>query len=266
MRRPAAFTTEMNTSADPLALQVEDLRKNFSMGPDSVPVLDGVNLRLAGGAFEVVMGPSGSGKSTLLHLLAGLLTADEGRIRVAGKDIVGLKDDIMTRFRRRHIGLIFQDFNLVPTLTAEENILLPLMLDRRSPEPGRVDDLLGMLHLGTRRRHRPAKLSGGERQRVAIARALVSGPALVLADEPTGNLDALAGRGFCALLRETNRRTGCTILMVSHDPVVAATADKAHLLCDGRIVESFETRHDSSRVSSRYLATMQAVAATSNHD
>ena len=240
-----------------MALEVSGLSKGFGEGAGRVSVLDGLNLSLPRGSFDAVMGPSGSGKSTLLHVLAGLITADGGEIRVGGVSIRAMSDHDVTCFRRRRIGLVFQDFNLIPTLTAEENIALPLLLDRRAPDPAQIDALLAKLGLTQRRAHVPLKLSGGERQRVAIARALVNKPDIVLADEPTGNLDSPAGRAFCELLRQMNEEEGCTILLVSHDPVVAATASRVHLLKDGRFVDCFDTGNDASRVASRYLETMK---------
>jgi putative ABC transport system ATP-binding protein len=242
-----------------VALEVKRLVKTFGGGENPVTVLDGVDLTLERGGFAAVMGPSGSGKSTLLHLVAGLLTGDCGEIRVGGDLISGMDDATVTRFRRERIGLIFQDFNLIPTLTAEENIALPLLLGRKTPDPAAIDALLASLGLSQRRTHLPTKLSGGERQRVAIARALVTQPDIVLADEPTGNLDSPAGRAFCELLRTMNKEQGCTILMVSHDPVVAATAQRVHLLKDGRFVDDFGTNHDPAYVSSRYLRAMEDV-------
>ncbi|MDR2849895.1 MAG: ABC transporter ATP-binding protein [Verrucomicrobiota bacterium] len=241
-----------------LALEVKRLVKTFGGGENPVTVLEGVDLALARGAFAAVMGPSGSGKSTLLHLVAGLLTGDSGEIRVGGESISAMDDAAVTRFRRTRIGLIFQDFNLIPTLTAEENIALPLLLGRQTPDPAAIDALLARLGLAHRRTHLPARLSGGERQRVAIARALVTRPDIVLADEPTGNLDSPAGRAFCDLLRAMNEERGCTILMVSHDPVVAATAQRVHLLKDGRFVDAFDTNHEPARVSARYLEMSKA--------
>jgi putative ABC transport system ATP-binding protein len=240
----------------PPALQVRGLCKRYAAEPASVDVLKGIELELAPAAFEAVMGSSGSGKSTLLHLLAGLLSADEGEIIIGGESITGMDDETATIFRRRRIGLVFQDFNLIPTLTAEENITLPLLLERRAPDPETLEPLLERLALTARRRHLPSRLSGGERQRVAIARALVNNPAIVLADEPTGNLDAPASRAFCDLLSEMNEATGCTILLVSHDPIVAAAADRVHILCGGRLAAPFDTLHDSGRVAERYLASM----------
>jgi putative ABC transport system ATP-binding protein len=244
-----------------LALEVKRLVKTFGGSDNPVTVLDGVDLTLARGAFAAVMGPSGSGKSTLLHLIAGLLTSDSGEIRIGGDLISEMADAAVTRFRRNRIGLIFQDFNLIPTLTAEENIALPLLLDRKTPDPAAIAGLLARFGLAQRRTHLPAKLSGGERQRVAIARALVTQPDIVLADEPTGNLDSPAGRAFCDLLRTMNEERGCTILMVSHDPVVAATAQRVHLLKDGRFVGDFDTGHDPAYVSACYLRGMAAEGA-----
>ncbi len=239
-------------------LSVKNLRKSYPGAAQPVTVLNGIDLELASGSFESIMGASGSGKTTLLHLLAGLLTPDAGSVTIEGQEITTLADETATKFRRRRIGLIFQEFNLIPTLTAAENVALPLLLDRRQPEQKRLDELLERLGLSQRRHHLPSQLSGGERQRVAIARALVNDPALVLADEPTGNLDSPAGRDFCSLLREMNQTSGCTILLVSHDPIVAAAATRTHLMRDGRLAECFETHNDSALLSQRYLASMAA--------
>jgi putative ABC transport system ATP-binding protein len=240
------------------ALSATDLRKSFSMGEETVEVIKDLTFSLPQGAFEAVMGPSGSGKSTILHLLAGLLAPDSGTITIGGQDIGHMTDHDLTVFRRRRIGLIFQDFNLIPTLTAEENVALPLLLDKSEKEHrARVDELIEALGLSKRRRHLPAKLSGGERQRVAIARALAGDPAVVLADEPTGNLDSPAARDFCALLRELNKAKGYSILMVSHDPVVAAAAQRVHILRDGKFLDAFDTGNDPALVSEHYLAAMR---------
>jgi len=238
-------------------LEVKGLCKGFGAAPNRTTVLDCVDLTLARGAFAAVMGPSGSGKSTLLHLLAGLLAADSGEIRVGGASVSSMSDRDATIFRRRRIGLVFQDFNLIPTLTAEENIVLPLLLDRRSADRPALEALLERLGLARRRHYLPSALSGGERQRVAIARALVTRPEIVLADEPTGNLDSPAGRAFCDVLRRINADEGCTILLVSHDPVVAAAARRVHLLRDGRFAGVFDTGHDAALVSQRYLELME---------
>ena len=244
-----------DSPAEP-ALLVRGLAKSFGTPADPLPVIRGADFDLAPGAFEAIMGPSGSGKSTFLHLVAGLLAPDAGSIRIAGRDMAGLDDAARTAFRRRHLGLVFQDFNLVPTLTAEENVALPLLLDRRRPDPARIGSLLSTLGLADRARHLPSALSGGERQRVAIARALAAGPDLVLADEPTGNLDSPSAKAFCALLARLNREFRCTILLVTHDPVVAAAASRVHLLRDGRFLDSFPTDASPALVSARYLDAM----------
>ncbi len=239
------------------AVNVAGLAKTYGAGENAVPVIKGLDFSMEKGAYEAVMGPSGSGKSTFLHLLAGLLKADAGTVEIGGRTLTGLGDDDLTLFRRRHIGLIFQDFNLIPTLTAEENVALPLLLDgTETANKAHVDELLDALGLSNRRHHLPAKLSGGERQRVAIARALAGNPDVVLADEPSGNLDSPAARALCDLLRKLNRKLGCTILVVSHDPIVAASADRVHLLRDGTFAGDFETDGNVERVMERYLATM----------
>ncbi len=239
------------------AVTVTGLAKTYGAGETAVPVIKGLDFSMEKGAYEAVMGPSGSGKSTFLHLLAGLLRADAGTIEIGGSTLTGLDDDALTLFRRRHIGLIFQDFNLIPTLTAEENVALPLLLDGTEAAQRRhVAELLDTLGLAHRRHHLPAKLSGGERQRVAIARALAGDPDIVLADEPSGNLDSPAARALCDLLRELNRKLGCTILVVSHDPIVAASADRVHLLRDGLFTGEFETNGSVERVMECYLAMM----------
>ena len=239
------------------AVQVTGLSKTYGRGENAVPVIRNLDFTLEKGAYEAVMGPSGSGKSTFLHLLAGLLAPDAGTIEIGGRNLTGLDDNALTLFRRRHIGLIFQDFNLIPTLTAEENVALPLLLDgTEAAHRDHVGALLETLGIANRRHHLPAKLSGGERQRVAIARALAGNPDVVLADEPSGNLDSPAARALCELLRQLNRKLGCTILVVSHDPVVAASADRVHLLRDGAFTGSFETGGDVERVMERYLAAM----------
>ncbi len=240
------------------ALKITSLRKTFGDGALSVPVIKDLDFAQAKGAFEAVMGPSGSGKSTFLHLIAGLLAPDAGSIEIGGREIAGLPDAEITLFRRRHLGLIFQDFNLIPTLTAEENVALPLLLDGTERQNRRhVEEVMDFLGLGDRRGHLPEKLSGGERQRVAIARALAGNPDIVLADEPTGNLDSPAAKALCGLLRQLNGEMGCTILVVSHDPIVAASADRVHILRDGRFLDAFETGGNVEHVTERYLAAMK---------
>ena len=206
----------------PVAVKTIGIHKTFGRSDTAVEVVKNLDFSLAQGKFEAIMGPSGSGKSTLLHLIAGLLSPDAGSISIGGQIITSMNDHDMTVFRRRNIGLIFQDYNLIQTLTAEENIALPLLLDHAKNNGDRIEKLMDTLGLMPRRKHLPTKLSGGERQRVAIARALAGNPAVVLADEPTGNLDSPAAHDFCALMKQLNRETGCAILMVTHDPVIAA--------------------------------------------
>jgi putative ABC transport system ATP-binding protein len=219
-------------------LVVENVVKRFRQGDRAVSALDGVSLDVPQGQFLAIMGASGSGKSTLLHLMAGLTKPDEGRVLVAGADLVSMGDKDLTLFRRHHIGLVFQSFNLIPTLTAEENVLLPLMLDGRNGDAGdaKVNELLLRLGLSGRRGHRPDAMSGGEQQRVAIGRALVTDPAVILADEPTGNLDSANSRSVCELLRDLSAVHGKTIVMVTHEPSVAAYASEVAVLKDGKLV------------------------------
>jgi putative ABC transport system ATP-binding protein len=216
------------------------LTRTYGHGDSAVHALRGVSLDLAPGSFTAVMGPSGSGKSTLMHLLAGLDTPSSGTVKVAGQDISRMRDRDLTRLRRRHIGFVFQSFNLLPTLTAEENILLPQSIAGKRPPAEEVDALLERVGLIERRSHRPAELSGGQQQRVAIARALITRPTVLFADEPTGNLDSQAGAGILELLRAAVDVDGQTTLMVTHDPRAAAIADRVLYLTDGRIVADIQ--------------------------
>ena len=218
-------------------------------------VLKDFSLTLGAGGFEALMGPSGSGKSTFLHLAAGLLAADAGSIVIGGTDVTRLTDSAAARFRRRHVGVVFQAFNLLNEKTVAENIVLPLRLDRARPDTARFEKLVGVLGLGDKLQKKPEQLSGGERQRVAIARALMAGPDVVLADEPTGNLDVQAAKELCALLKELNATSPSAILVVTHDPVVAATATRVNFLKDGRIVAAHDTHGDAERVARLYLET-----------
>jgi len=222
-------------------LVVKNVVKRFRQGDDYVTALAGISLEVHAGQFLAVMGFSGSGKSTLLHLMAGLATADSGEVIVNGTDLEKLNDRELTLFRRRHIGLVFQSFNLIPTLTAQENIALPLMLEKRSAGEidAKVEELMKSLGIIGRRKHRPDALSGGEQQRVAIGRALVTDPAVILADEPTGNLDSTNSRAVCELLRDLSVIHNKTIVMVTHEPSVAAYATEVAVLKDGKLVERF---------------------------
>lgn len=201
------------------------------------------------------MGPSGSGKSTFLHLAAGLLLPDSGAIEVGGAVVTSMSDGEATKFRRRHEGVVFQSFNLLDSLTVAENIVLSAKLDHVRPLAGRLEELIALLGLAGKERRRPAELSGGEQQRVAIARALYAKPEIVLADEPTGNLDAKSAHAICELLKAVNQRESCAILLVTHDPVVAAAAARVCFLKDGKIAASFATGHDPAEISKRYLET-----------
>ena len=224
-------------------LVVEKVTKHYRQGDKTVPALAGVSLDVAKGQFLAVMGASGSGKSTLLYLMAALARPDSGKVIINETDLGGLKDRDLTLFRRRHIGLVFQSFNLIPTLTAEENVMLPLMLEGRASAEcnAKCGELLETLGLAGRRTHRPDAMSGGEQQRVAIGRALVTDPAVILADEPTGNLDSANSRSVCELLRDLSLIHAKTIVMVTHEPTVAAYAQEVAVLKDGRLVERFPT-------------------------
>jgi putative ABC transport system ATP-binding protein len=220
----------------PPALAADAVTRVYGQGDTAVHALRGITLDMPAGQFTAVMGPSGSGKSTLMHLLAGLDRPTDGTVHIAGEDISRMSDKQLTRLRRRHVGFIFQAFNLLPVLTAEENILLPLAITGQKPDRQALETLLRRVGLDDRRDHRPSELSGGQQQRVAIARGLITRPTVLLADEPTGNLDSQAGTEVLALLREAVELDGQTTLMVTHDPRAAATADRVVFLADGRIV------------------------------
>jgi putative ABC transport system ATP-binding protein len=221
------------------AVVVQEVTKIFGSGEASVAALRGIDLSVNRGEFVAVMGPSGSGKSTLLHLVGGLDTPSAGSIHVGGEDLGSLDDDRLTLLRRRKIGFVFQAFNLLDVLTAEENVALPLLIDSMTEAEAhqRAVAALELVGLGPRRAHLPGRLSGGEQQRLAIARALVTRPLLLLADEPTGNLDSANGEQVMTLLRGLVDRQGQTILMVTHSPRHAAVADRLILLRDGQVVQ-----------------------------
>jgi putative ABC transport system ATP-binding protein len=242
-------------------LVVENVTKQFRQGTANIQALRGVSLEVAQGRFVAIMGASGSGKSTLLHLMAGLALPDGGRVLVNGSDLSKMNDKTLTLFRRRQIGLVFQSFNLIPTLSAEENIRLPLMLDGRNGAAGesKVGELLGSLGLQDRRTHRPDAMSGGEQQRVAIGRALVTEPAVILADEPTGNLDSANSKSVCELLRDLSVIHNKTIVMVTHEPSVAIYAQEVVVLKDGRVVERFATEEagGGQALAARYQESLR---------
>jgi putative ABC transport system ATP-binding protein len=217
-----------------------DLYRRYGEGDAAVDALAGVTLEFPTGRFAAIMGASGSGKSTLMHLLAGLDTPTSGRVVLDGIDLATLDDKELTRLRRDKVGFIFQSFNLLPVLTAEENILLPLSIAGREPDRERFDRLIDTVGLRDRLTHRPAELSGGQQQRVAVARALVSQPAVVFADEPTGNLDSKASIEVLDLLRAAVDQFGQTVVMVTHDPVAASYADRIIVLADGRVIHDGE--------------------------
>jgi putative ABC transport system ATP-binding protein len=229
---------ERTMSAEPTEAVVaaQDITRVFGSGETAVEALRGVSLAIPRGQFTAVMGPSGSGKSTLMHILAGLDRPTSGLVAIDGTEITEMGDQELTLLRREHIGFIFQFFNLLPMLTAEENITLPLDLAGTKPEKGWVDDVVAKVGLSDRRRHRPSELSGGQQQRVAIARALVSRPTVLFADEPTGNLDSKTGEEILELLRDSVAMYGQTTLMVTHEACAAAMSDRVLFLGDGLIV------------------------------
>jgi putative ABC transport system ATP-binding protein len=226
----------LESPAATAAVAARAVTRRYGDGESAVDALRGVSLEVPAGQFTAVMGPSGSGKSTLMHLLAGLDRPTAGSVHLAGEEISSMADRRLTKLRRRHIGFVFQSFNLLPTLTAEENITLPLAIARIKPPAEDVDTLLARVGLTDRRDHRPSELSGGQQQRVAIARALIAKPTVLFADEPTGNLDSAAGAAVLDLLRDAVALDGQTTVMVTHDPRAAVVADRVLFLADGRIV------------------------------
>jgi putative ABC transport system ATP-binding protein len=221
----------------PPIVSAHDLRRVYGSGEAAVTALDGVSVDFPVGAFTAIMGPSGSGKSTLMHLLAGLDRPTAGRVVLDGSDLTTLDDDDLTQLRRDRVGFVFQAFNLLPVLNALENILLPLSIAGRKPDQEWIDQLIGTVGLGDRLTHRPSELSGGQQQRVAVARALASRPAVLFADEPTGNLDSKASDEILGLLRRSVDEFGQTIIMVTHEEHSAAYADRLLVLRDGAVVE-----------------------------
>jgi putative ABC transport system ATP-binding protein len=244
------------TTSTAAAARTEDLVKLYGTGDTAVRALDGVTTGFPASAFTAIMGPSGSGKSTLLHCAAGLDSVTSGRVIIGGTDITGLGDRELTRVRRDRVGFVFQAFNLLPTLTALENITLPLDIAGRRPDREWLDVVIDTVGLRNRLHHRPAELSGGQQQRVACARALVTRPAIVFADEPTGNLDSRASAEVLGFMRRSVKEMGQTIVMVTHDPVAAAYADRVLFLADGRVVDELE-----GPTAARVLDTMKALGS-----
>jgi putative ABC transport system ATP-binding protein len=225
---------------EPIAARAEEVWKVYGTAEARVVALRGVSASFGRGKFTAIMGPSGSGKSTLMHCLAGLDTVTRGTVHIGGTEVTGLGDKALTRLRRDRVGFIFQQFNLLPTLTAAENIRLPLDIAGRKPEPDWWDAVIGTVRLGDRLGHRPSQLSGGQQQRVACARALMSRPDVIFADEPTGNLDSKSGAEVLSFLRSSAREHGQTIVMVTHDPVAASYTDRVIFLADGEVMAELD--------------------------
>jgi putative ABC transport system ATP-binding protein len=236
------MSTAASQSAESFPVQVDQLSKSFGVGHSEVHALRGVSFSVRRGEHLAIIGPSGSGKSTLLHLVAGLTSPTRGKVFVAGCDLAGMGDRELTLFRRTHVGMGFQAFNLIPTLTVEDNLRLPMLLDgARRVEQGKVDELMEALGIADRRRHRPDQLSGGEQQRVAIGRAMVTDPTVVLADEPSGNLDTANSRRLCELMHRLCAQQQRTVVTVTHDPAVAHWADRVLVLKDGQVASTLTT-------------------------
>lgn len=244
----------MTNGAVPAA-RVQNLTKTYGAGQALIKALDDVTLDIGAGEFTAVMGPSGSGKSTLMHCCAALDSADGGTVHIGEHDLTRMNDKELTRLRRDEIGFVFQSFNLVPTLTADENIKLPMAIAGKKPDQGWYDTVIATVDLENRLGHKPNELSGGQQQRVAVARALASRPSIMFADEPTGNLDSRSGAEVLGLLRTSVDDYGQTIVMVTHDPVAAAYTDRVVFLADGRIVD--ELRHPDR---DQILAKMQELS------
>lgn len=218
-------------------LEVKNLSKIYGKGDTLVKAVDDVSFTVEQGEFVAIIGPSGSGKSTLLHIIGGVDTPTTGNVIIDGTDIIKLKESPLSIFRRRQIGLVYQFYNLIPILTVEENLTLPLLLDGRKPNKEQIDYLVSNLGLGDRLKHLPNQLSGGQQQRVSIGRALANNPALLLADEPTGNLDSENSKEIVALLRKFNREHNQTVIMITHDERIAQSADRIIAIEDGKIVK-----------------------------
>jgi putative ABC transport system ATP-binding protein len=254
-------TRTVPASREAVAARAVDVWKVYGSGEARVTALRGVNVALGRGAFTAIMGPSGSGKSTLMHCLAGLDEVSRGEVHIGDTKVTGLGDAGLTRLRRDKVGFVFQQFNLLPTLSAEENILLPLAIAGRKPNREWYDRVIDTVGLRDRLKHRPSQLSGGQQQRVACARALVSRPDVIFADEPTGNLDSRAGAEVLGFLRLSVREFGQTVVLVTHDPVAASYADRVIFLADGQIVtELAGPTPDAILDMMKRLDTAEAVA------
>ncbi len=253
---PAPSSTLENDAPAPAAAGTVGATRRYGQGAVAVRALDDVTVRFERGRFTAIMGPSGSGKSTLLHCVAGLDELTSGHAFIGEVDLQSLKDDALTMLRRDRIGFVFQEFNLIPTLTALENLTLPLRLAGRKADPAWLDTVVDTLGLRDRLTHRPGELSGGQQQRVAIGRALITRPDIVFADEPTGNLDSRAGTEVLDFLRRAVDEMGQTVVMVTHDPNAAARADRILFLADGRVVDEM-----TDPTSERVLARMQQFQA-----
>jgi putative ABC transport system ATP-binding protein len=254
---PVAGLAPSASSADDGAMvAATGLVRRYGEGDTAVEALRGVSLEIDAGRMTAIMGPSGSGKSTLMHLLAGLDSPTEGSIVLAGTEITGLSEKKLTMLRRETIGFVFQFFNLLPMLTAEENVTLPLAIAGEKPDEAWLEELLDAVGIADRRSHRPAELSGGQQQRVAVARALVTRPKVLFADEPTGNLDSGSSKEVLSMLRHAADEWGQTIVMVTHDAGAAAMADRILFLADGRIVRDLE-----ESTAAEVIAAMQEVSS-----
>jgi putative ABC transport system ATP-binding protein len=254
---PTIHPASAPEATPPIAARAVDVVKTYGRGEAAVRALDSASVAIPAGEFTAVMGPSGSGKSTLVHALAGLDRIDFGQVFLGDTDLTTLSERDRTLLRRERLGFVFQAFNLIPALTAAENIALPLTLAGKKPDPGWKNELVHMLGLANRLGHRPAQLSGGQQQRVAVGRALIARPELVFADEPTGNLDSRAGAALLTFLRDATRTLGQTIVMVTHDPVAASYADRVVFLADGRTVD--ELTHPTAETVLARLTSLDAV-------
>ena len=255
---PYVSTEQPALTGGGYAARAVGLMKVYGSGESEVHALAGINMDIASREFTAVMGPSGSGKSTLMHCLAALDTATSGAVLIGDADLALLNDKALTALRRDQVGFVFQSYNLVPTLTAQENILLPLSIAGRQPDQEWYDTVIDTVGLRDRLGHRPNELSGGQQQRVACARALVSRPSIVFADEPTGNLDSTSGAEVLGFLRRSVSEFGQTIVMVTHDPIAAAYTDRVVFLADGRVVD--ELRQPTAETVLERMASIQTAA------